>query len=136
MDDGRRGDGVIRQRRNSVSLVGALLALAVITTPVAARDQLLKGSVTPRSGTTTTLFVFSVTYQGKNPALGVTAQLAPGGPIIPLTPLGSRTDGQWVASRTLPAGTFTVTFVAKTANHPVTLKLPYTVNVTGLPTPT
>jgi len=118
-----------------MSLVGAVLVLMIAVTPAEARDQLLNGSVTPRSGTTSTLFRFTVTYRGTHPASSVTADLTPGGPAIPLTPLGSTRDGEWVATRTLPTGDFSVTFRARASNHTITLTLTYHVTVNAQPTP-
>jgi hypothetical protein len=121
--------------RGSLSLVGAVLVLMIAVTPVAARDQLLNGSVAPHSGNTSTLFRFAVTYQGTHSASGVTADLTPGGPAIALTPLGSTRNGEWIATRSLPAGDFSVTFRARTSNRTITLTLPYHVTVNGQPTP-
>jgi hypothetical protein len=94
-------------------LLVALMAAAA-TGPVLARNTLRNGSVSPRSGTTNTSFVFRVDSTGKPNPTSITARLTRSGaaPIsIALTKPAS--GPTWSRSaRVTSTGTWTVTFIA------------------------
>jgi hypothetical protein len=104
-------------------LAAALLALSLASAPAPARavSVLSDGSVTPASGTTATIFTFSVSYTSTDsptrPAQAVWAQV--GGVTVTLSKVsGSAHDGTWQGSATLPAGTWQGTFHASTSADP------------------
>jgi len=121
-----------------VSLVlVALVSLILVTTSAAAPGaKLSKGQVSPASGTATTVFRFSVDFQGSGEtAVAVTAAVANG--TLPLARTsGSSSRGSWSGSSKLPVGSWRVTFraVSSGATNP-TLAGPIVV-VAGAPRPT
>jgi hypothetical protein len=121
----------------------ALVVLALAVTPaLAAAPSLSGGSVSPTSGTLTTVFGFEVTYTSNppKPALSIVAQLSSGSTSVEVAMSQvSGTDaanGTWRGSRSLPAGTWTVAFVATTSGPIATLTLTQPLTVVGPPTPT
>lgn len=112
-----------RAARLSAVLGAALLALALATAPSPARaaSVLSDGSVTPTSGTTATVFSFTVHYTSTDsptrPAQAVWAEV--GGTTVTLVKVsGSAHNGTWEGTATLPAGTWQVTFHASTSTDP------------------
>lgn len=101
----------------------ALLALSFVgaPTPTLAASVLSDGSVTPPSGTTATVFTFSVHYASTGsparPAQAVWAQVD--GAIVTLSKVsGSSHDGTWQGTASLPAGIRQVIFHATTSGDP------------------
>ena len=127
--------GAFRRRVGTVALLGGLAA--AFTAPAdqisaAAPNQLSNPSVSPTGGTTTTTFVFGVRYIGDHPATTVIAVVGSRSISLSLTS-GSATNGTYAGSSTLPAGTWTVTFVAvATKGNSPNLSGP-TITVTGPP---
>ncbi len=97
---------------------GAIVALLVLAALSGAPSRASAGSndladptVTPASGSTLTIFTFTVRYEGTFPATTVTAAIA--GLDLAMTLVdGSMSAGTWAASSTLPAGTWATTFIA------------------------
>src|SRR5437016_13857517 len=92
-------------------VVGTLLLLVaslwIAVTPVLAQNVLSGASVSPRSGTTATTFVFSVHYAGKT-ASSVVAHV--GTLIVALSRVSATASNEtWRGSRRLPVGTRSVT---------------------------
>lgn len=112
-----------RRRWASVATLGlAFAALCAVPaqTWAAQPNQLLSPSVTPAAGTPATTFVFSVRYEGRDPALSVVATA--GGQTIALALVsGTTTSGTYSGASALPAGTWAVTFIAdaERGNDPV-----------------
>ena len=119
-------------------VVGTLLFLVaglwVAVTPVLAKNALSGASVSPRSGTTATTFVFSVHYAGK-PASSVIAHV--GTLTVALSRVtGTAANGTWRGSRRLPVGTRSVTFSATAIGNVADLPAgQVTVNAAPTPTP-
>jgi hypothetical protein len=98
-------------------LLGLLAAISLATvTNAAAPTSLKNGIVTPTSGTTATVFQFSVQFQsGTTTASSVTASVA--GRTVPLSGGGvSAGHETWTGSSTLPAGSWTITYSAVSAS--------------------
>jgi hypothetical protein len=77
----------------------------------AAGNSLVSPSVSPTSGTITTVFALRVRYDGKFPASAVSVSVA--GIALPMTRVsGTAEEGTWSVSTLLPAGTWTTTFTA------------------------
>jgi hypothetical protein len=122
------------KRRGAWTLVGVLSALMILATPaVAARNQLSNATVSPRNGTISTTFSFAVSYVG-SAATSVWADLAAGGTVTLKLVTGMPADGRWGASRTLPRGTWAVTFRATAKRGQVQPLSGGVVVVTGMPT--
>lgn len=100
-------------------------------------NRLRQPAVNPTSGTTATVFAFTVRYTStaNDPALSVTASI-PGLTIPMAMTSGTPTDGIWSASATLPAGSWTVTYAANAQllNDPTRTVGP--IQVAPAPTPT
>lgn len=119
---------------------GLLLFMAVVAaslgappTVSAAPNELHDPAATPGSGTTSTVFTFSVRYEGRFEATSVVAAVA--GRTLPLTlSSGSRSSGTWTGASTLPAGTWPVTFSATAAQGPTATAVGPTLSVAS-PTP-
>ncbi len=97
-------------------LVPAIIAMALIWAPSsvsAASNELTQASVSPATGSVTTVFTFGVRYDGKFPATSVRVEVA--GLSLPMV-LGSGTGaaGTWSLGTLLPAGSWPVSFVAAT----------------------
>jgi hypothetical protein len=122
---------VLRQVVGTLLLLVAGLWIAV--TPVLAKNVLSGASVSPRSGSTATTFVFSVHYAGK-PASSVIAHV--GTLTIALSRvIGTAANGTWRGSRRLPVGTRSVTFSATAIGNVADLPAGQ-VTVKAVPTPT
>jgi len=101
------------RRWASVATLGLLFAAAcALPAPSwAAQNGLVSPSVSPRTGTPATTFVFSVTYDGRDPASSVVAIVA--GQTVSLALVsGTTTSGAYSGASQLAAGTWTVTFSA------------------------
>ena len=129
----------LRSCGRALILAAALLVLVLASAPAPARaaSVLSDASVTPTSGTTSTVFTFGVHYASTGspaqPASSVSAQV--GSVIVALVRVsGSANDGTWQGTATLPAGTWDVTFTAVSAEPPAPLAGPQ-VTVTGPPPP-
>jgi hypothetical protein len=102
-----------------VTTVRAILGFAIATvlsgvpsSAFGAGNELSAADASPRSGTTLTPFTLSVQYHGGFPAVTVTADA--GGRAFPMLPTsGNLLDGRWSVTALLPAGTWTVRFVAE-----------------------
>ena len=133
---------LVATRRASLALGGlaaGLVALSSATAPmpVRAASVLSDGSASPTSGTTTTAFVLNVHYASsdpRRPAQEVWAEVA--GVRVPLLKVsGTAHDGTWQGTSTLRAGTWQVTFNARTAGDPPQPLLGPVLTVTAPPTP-
>ena len=112
-----------RAPRTGRVLAAAMLALAFATAamPARAASVLSDGSVSPTSGSTATVFTFTVRYTSADtparPAHAVWAQV--GTASVTLTKVsGTAQEGVWQGTATLPAGIWQVTFHATTAGDP------------------
>ena len=112
-----------RRRWASVATLGLLFG-ALYSVPAqtwaAQPNSLLSPSVSPAAGTTATIFAFSVRYEGRDPALSIVATV--GGQTVALGLVsGTTTSGAYSGASALPAGTWTVTFIAdaERGNDPV-----------------
>jgi hypothetical protein len=116
----------------SVLAAGLLIVASAAVSPArGARNELSNGSVTPLSGTTSTVFTFSVDYRGNEPS-SVTATV--GSKVVTLK-LATGTAGTYRASSRLQQGSWRVTYRAEATGYKPTLLGP-TVTVTGSSTPT
>jgi len=86
--------------------------LATLERAAAATAKLTGGTVTPTTGTTATLFQFSVHVVGTATDEAITVSASVAGGSIPLSLSGSGTarNGTWTGASTLPAGSWTVTY--------------------------
>src|SRR5688572_10948089 len=138
-DDAGQGAPVVRPRAIlAAPLLVLVLLLASAPAPALAASVLSDASVTPTSGTTSTVFTFGVHYSSTGspaqPAQSVSAQV--GSVTVTLVRVsGSAHDGTWQGTSTLPAGTWDVIFSAVSASPPAPLLGPQ-VTVAGPPTPT
>ena len=96
---------------------GAIVALLLVAALSGAPSRASAGSndladptVTPATGTTLTMFTFTVRYEGAFPATSVTAAVAGRDLAMTLTD-GSMSAGTWAVSSTLPAGAWATTFI-------------------------
>ena len=126
-------------RRPMVAAVAAVLVcLGLVALPGQASAKaaaLSSATVSPRTGTTATTFVFSVHYAGTATPISITARVA--ATTVTLTRIsGSVTNGTWRGSRRLPIGTFGVTFVADLHGSNDPTLAAGQVKVTAAPTPT
>ena len=120
---GRDPRGMDLRRWASVATLGLVFA-AVCALPAqtmaAQPNQLLSPSVSPGAGTPATTFFFSVRYEGRDPATSIVATV--GGQTVGLTLVsGTTSSGTYSGASQLPAGTWTVTFIAdaERGNDPV-----------------
>ena len=107
----------------SLWILGAVLlasAMAFAPAPARAASVLSNRHVSPGSGTTATVFTFSVDYNSSNPVRNATAVWAEfGGTTVPLALASGNTHaGTWTGTSTLPVGSFTVTFHASISASP------------------
>ena len=127
-------------------VLGAVALAAPLVAPgpvLAAAPTLSNGTVSPASGTTTTTFVFSVSYVSTTPprpASSVVALVANRTVTLSLVPGGgSAENGRFRGSALLPAGSWPVVFEATTATgpspEPLSMLQPVVVTLPG-PTPT
>jgi hypothetical protein len=94
----------------SFAVMVAALMLATPTEAAAAVAKLTGGTVTPTTGTTATVFDFSVHFVGTASDLAVTVTASVAGKTIPLTDTGTPRNGTWTGSSTLPVGSWTVKY--------------------------
>ena len=108
------------RRWASVATLGLVLAAAwAMPLPAlgAQPNQLLSPSVSPRAGTPTTTFVFSVSYEGRDPASSVVATVA--GQTVSLALVsGTTSSGLFSGGSQLPAGTWAPTPAPPPAGGP------------------
>ena len=97
---------------------GAMMAFLLVAALSGAPPRASAGSndladpaLTPPTGSTLTMFTFTVRYDGAFPATTVTAAVAGLDLAMALTD-GSMGAGTWAASSTLPAGAWATTFIA------------------------
>ena len=118
------------------TIIGVLAVLILAaSTWAAAPTQLRNGTVTPLSGTTATIFQFSVRFQsGTTTGNTVTASVAGASHALVWT---GGTDGNeiWTGSSTLPAGSWTVTFSAVSSSGPSPDPISFGPVVVTAPTP-
>ena len=95
-------------------------ALAFAPAPARAASVLSNRHVSPGSGTTATVFTFSVDYNSSNPVRNATAVWAEFGSTTVTLALasGNTHAGTWVGTSTLPVGTLPVTFHASISASP------------------
>ena len=108
--------------------VGLAVSLAAPGPILAAAPTLSNGTVSPATGTTTTTFVFSVSYVSTTPprpASSVVALVANRTVTLSLVPgSGSAENGLFRGTALLPAGSWPVVFEATTATGPSPEPLP------------
>jgi hypothetical protein len=92
-----------------LAVIAALLGAPQVAS--AAANALRSPSATPTSGTTETVFLLGVDYDGQFPATGVTAVVGTRALAMSLV-AGSAFSGTWRAATTLPAGTWPVLYSA------------------------
>ncbi len=117
-----------------VAVIAALLGAPQVAS--AAANVLGSPSVTPTTGTTETVFVLRVGYDGQFPATGVTAVVGTRTLAMSLV-AGSASSGTWSAATTLPAGTWPVRYTAVVlqGNAPSLSGLTVTVYAAATPPP-
>lgn len=126
-------------RRVGVASILGLLVTFCVGVPANAAPgdaKLTAPTVSPLTGTTSTLFVFSVHFIGSatDQAVSVSVSVAGSSLALALVPGGSLQNGTWTGSRTLPAGNWPTIFTSlSTRTNP--MKAGPTVVVTA-PTPT
>ena len=92
-----------------LAVVAALLGAPQVAS--AGANALGSPSATPTTGTTETVFVLRISYDGEFPATGVTALV--GTRVLAMSLVaGSASSGTWSAATTLPAGTWPVLYTA------------------------
>ena len=95
------------------SMVGLIVTfgVAVSASAAPADAKLTAPTVTPLTGTTSTVFMFSVHFIGSasDPAISVSASV-PGSSLALSLASGDLRNGTWTGSRTLSAGSWPVTF--------------------------
>ena len=137
-----RVTGPAHSLRRSATAAAFVVALVVMLLParaLAASNDLRNGSVTPSSGTTTTLFTFRVEYVGASVtnAWVRLSGLSSGIATVPLTLVsGSDTDGTYETTTTLSADTWTVSFRADAVSQNDPVENWGTLIVSPQPTPT
>lgn len=92
-----------------LATVAALLGAPSLAS--AAGNSLTAPSVSPSSGTVSTVFTLRVTYEGMFPATAVSVSVA-GLPLPMVRISGTPEHGTWSVGTLLPAGTWTPTFTA------------------------
>jgi hypothetical protein len=120
-------------------LLLALGAMTMVTPAVvaAAAAKLTGGTVTPTTGTTSTVFHYSVHFVGSTTEQAISVRASVAGSLISLTlTTGRAENGTWTGSSTLPVGSWTVAYQATSTSGTVP---PFTVPgqvVVTAPTPT
>ncbi len=129
-----------RTGRPALIVAAFLTFLVLAPAPARAASELSDGVVTPLSGTTATVFTFSVasrsTESPQRPAQAVWAEVV--GLTVPLLKVSGRAiEGTWQGTATLPVGVWPVVFGASTSSDPQPAPLvgPI-VTVAPAPTPT
>lgn len=118
-----------------IAFFAALLG-APSTVLAAPPNALSAAAVSPTSGSTSTLFVFSVRYvsSGGNPARAVSVSVA--GRTLAMSRIsGTSTNGSFRATTTLPAGSWPTTFAAQPAQGPEPILAGPTLAVASAVTP-
>jgi hypothetical protein len=123
------------------SLAGALTLLILATpTVLAAAAKLTGGVVSPVTGTTTTVFQYSVHFVGSDTDEAITVTVVVAGSSRPLSLVaGNLRNGTWTGSSTLPAGSWSLTYRATSSGGTNPTFGPISVVVTAptpAPTPT
>lgn len=115
-----------------LAVIAALLGAPQVAS--AAANVLESPSATPTTGTTETVFVLRVRYEGQFPATGVTAVVGTRSLAMSLV-AGSASSGTWSAATTLPAGTWPVLYTALVlqGNAPSLSGLTLTVHAAAAP---
>ena len=133
--------------------VFAVLVVGPAVRTAAAVNKLSKQAVTPSSGTTATLFTFSVLFTGAAgvSASAVVATVTDGSTVLSvplaLVPPGTANVGTWSASSLLPVGSWSVLFeatsddlvtphVTKAVANPIVVTVPTPPPPTPQPKPT
>src|SRR4029077_5471294 len=123
-------------RGSGTVLLVATLAILAGVAPTIAKRSLGNGSVSPRSGTTSTLFAFRVD-SGKPSPTSVNARLTRGTAVISIALTPPAAGSTWTRSaRVAAAGTWTVTFTASDGTTAPGGTITVTVPTTPRPTPT
>jgi hypothetical protein len=117
-------------------IVAILAAVAALTGAPSiasgAGNSLSSPTASPTSGTVATVFILSVSYDGKWPATAVAVSVA--GLTLPLGRIdGTAERGTWAVSTVLPAGTWTPTFRALAAQGNAATIAGPTVTVADIP---
>lgn len=127
----------VRAAHSLLVVLGLVVGLMIATTTgkAAAAPKLTAASVTPMTGTTATLFQFSVQFQpGTETASIVNVSVA--GTSLSLARNGGPEANQiWTGSMTLPAGSWTATFSGTTASGTNPAAVSVTPIVVTIPTP-
>lgn len=103
--------------RAAIMLMLALTVLDLTTagSAAAAGAKLTGGAVTPKTGTTATIFQFAVHFVGTSTDQAVAVSASVAGRAVPLfLSSGTERNGTWTGSSTLPAGSWTVTYQSTT----------------------
>jgi len=120
-----------------MALFLAAMAVMALANPALAKNTLSKGSVSPRTGTTSAIFAFRVDSIGKPNPTFINARLTRSGAAPIVIGLTAPTTGiTWTKSaRVASAGTWTVTFIASTRATAPGGTITVTVAATPRPTP-
>lgn len=127
---------------SAAAILSALAILMMPTSTVAAPvAKLTGGVVSPTTGTTTTIFQFSVHFVGSatDEAITVSATVAGSTKPLSLTTGSDERNGTWTGSSTLPAGSWNVTYQSTSTGGTNPTFAPIAVVVTAptaAPTPT
>lgn len=121
---------------------GALIVLAIVAALLgpprsasAASNTLTPLAATPGSGTVTTVFTLRAAYDGRFDALAITAGVA--GRTLPMAlASGTPASGTWSVTTLLPAGSWTVTYRATTAQGSAPIATGSSLSVAGIVTAT
>lgn len=124
-----------------MALLVATVALMALLSPTLAKKSLSNGSVTPRSGTTATLFAFRVDSGNPKPS-SVNARLTRGTTVLTIALNKPVTGSTWTRSaRVSSPGTWTVSFIGSDGTSApggaitVTVPTPPPPSATVRPTP-
>ena len=121
---------------SALVLLVATMAVMAAASPTLAKRSLGNGSVSPRTGTTSTLFAFRVD-SGKPSPTSVNARLTRGTATISVALTAPSGGSTWTRSaRVATAGTWTVTFIASDGTTAPGGTITVTVPTTPRPTPT
>ncbi len=115
-----------------LATIAALLGAPSSTS--AAGNDLGSPSVSPGTGTITTVFTMQVGYEGKFPAAAVSVAVA--GLSLPMARIaGAPARGTWSVSTLLPAGTWTPTFSSSSEQGNASIVTGSAITVSGLQVP-
>jgi len=111
-----------------LATIAALLGAPSLTS--AASNDLAAPSVSPTSGSVTTVFTLLVSYDGKFPVSTVSVAVA--GLSLPMARVsGTLAEGTWAVNTLLPAGTWTPTFSSSGERGSTSVVTGPTIAVTG-----